>query len=181
MNTTLDLVTILGNISHSLYPLQRLITGGAYLLGVLFFITAVMKFLKVADRRTQSPSQEKMYSPMMYLLFGAILLYLPSALNLAANTAFGVGNVLTYTTYNPTNIYSSMGLFIRTAGILWFVRGCVLVAQSSEPGAKHGPKGLVFIIAGILSMNFDNTVGMLNTIMVNIAAWSVALKNSQGF
>ncbi|MGC1181927.1 DUF308 domain-containing protein [Legionella sp.] len=172
--TTTDLVTILGNISQSLYPLQRLISGGAYLLGILFFITAITKLLKIADRRTQSPSQEKMFTPMMYLLFGALLVYLPSALNVVANTAFGVGNVLTYASYNPTNIYSSMGLLIRTAGLLWFVRGCVLVTHASEPGKQQGPKGLIFILAGILSMNFDNTVSMLNSIVSNITA----LKNS---
>ena len=179
--TTIDLVSILGNISQSLYPLQRLITGGAYILGILFFITAIGKLRKIADHRAQSSSQEKMFTPMMYLLFGAILIYLPSALNVMANTAFGVGNVLTYTEYSPTNIYSTMGLLIRTAGILWFVRGCVLVAQASEPGAQHGPKGLVFIIAGILSMNFDNTVSILNNMMAYITHVTVTIKESQGF
>ncbi len=179
--TMLDLVTILGNISQSLYPLQRLITGGAYLLGILFFITAISKLLKIGDRRAQSPSREKMFGPMMYLLIGAILLYLPTALNIAANTAFGVGNVLTYSSYDPTNIYSSMGLLIRTAGVLWFVRGCVLVAQASEPGAQHGPKGLAFIFAGILSMNFDNTISALNTVMSDLTTWSLAIKSSQGY
>ena len=180
MNTP-DLITILGNISQSLAPVQHLITGGAYILGVLFFMTAMNKFLKIGDHRAQSSSREKMFSPVMYLLFGAILLYLPSALNVAANTAFGVGNVLTYTNYNPNNVYSSMGLVIRTAGVLWFVRGCVLVAHASEPGTQHGPKGFAFIIAGILSMNFDNTIAILNYIMGNIAAWTIALKNSQGY
>jgi uncharacterized membrane protein HdeD (DUF308 family) len=179
--TTIDLVSILGNISQSLYPIQHLISGGAYLLGILFFITSIMKFMKIGNHRAQGSSQEKMYSPIIYMVIGAILLYLPSALNLAANTAFGVGNVLTYTNYNPTNIYSSMGLLIRTAGVLWFVRGCVLVAQASEPGTQHGPKGLVFIIAGILSMNFDNTVSILNNLMGDIATLTVAIKNSQGF
>jgi hypothetical protein len=179
--TTIDLVTIIGNISQSLYPVQRLITGGAYLLGILFFITAIMKFMKIGDHRAQSSSREKMYTPVMYLLFGAILLYLPSALDVAANTAFGVGNVLTYTSYNPYNIYSSMGVLIRTAGILWFVRGCVLVAHSSEPGTQQGPKGLLFIFAGILSMNFDNTIAMLNSVMSNFISWTLAFKSSQGF
>lgn len=137
--------------------------------------------MKIGDRKTQSPSQEKMFTPLMYLFFGSILLYLPSALHVMANTAFGVGNVLTYTSYNPTNIYSSMGLLIRTAGILWFVRGCVLVTHSSEPGTQHGPKGLLFIMAGILSMNFDNTIAMLNTLMGNLAHWTVAIKSSQGY
>lgn len=180
MNTP-DLVTIIGNLSRSLYPIQHLITGGAYILGILFFMTAIAKLRKIGDYRAQSSSHEKMYGPMMYLLFGAVLLYLPSALTVMANTTFGVGNVLTYTSYNPANIFSSMGLLIKTAGILWFVRGCVLFAQSSEPGKQHGSKGFIFIGAGILAMNFENTIAMLNYVMGNIATWTMAVKSSQGY
>lgn len=178
---SIDLITILGNLSQSLYPIQHLITGGAYLLGILFFFTAISKFRKIADYRAQSPSHEKMYTPMMYAVFGAILLYLPSAMSTVANTAFGVGNVLTYTDYNSKNIYSIMGLFIRTAGILWFVRGCVLVAHSGEPGTQEGPKGLVFIISGILAMNFDNTISMLNSALNYLIHVTLTVKSKAGF
>ncbi|STY30486.1 protein IcmC (DotV)-like protein [Legionella wadsworthii] len=180
MNTP-DLIAILGNLSRSLDPVQHLITGAAYLLGILFFWTAISKFRKIGDHRAQSSSQEKMYSPLMYLFIGAALLYLPTALGVMANTFYGVGNVLSYSSYNPTNIYSSMGLVVQTAGILWFVRGSVLVAQSSQPGTQHGPKGLVFIIAGVLAMNFDNTIAMLNYVMGNVANWTMAIKTSQGY
>lgn len=177
-----DLIFILGNISQSLYPVQRLITGFAYLLGILFFINAITHLRKIADHRAQSSSHEKMYTPMMYILIGAVLLYLPSAINIMANTAFGTGNILSYAQNNPTNIYSSMGLLIRTAGLLWFIRGCVLVVHAGQPGTKkEGPKGLLFIIAGILSMNFDNTVAMLNTTMTYVANVTISLKNSQGY
>lgn len=179
--TTLDLVTIIGNISRSLYPVQHLITGAAYLLGIIFFLTAISKLRKIADTRAQSPSNEKMFGPMMYLLFGALLLYLPSALDVMANTTFGVGNILNYSSYNPANIYSSMGLLVQTAGLLWFVRGCVLVAQASQPGTQHGPKGLVFIGAGILAMNFDNTIAMTNYVLGGLIHWTMAFKSSQGF
>ncbi len=176
-----DLVTLLGNLSQSLFPVQRLITGAAYLLGILFFIKAITILKKIGDHRTQSHSQEKMYTPMMYFLFGAALLFLPTALSVMANTAFGTGNVLTYSNYNRTNIYSAMGLVIRTAGLLWFVRGCVLVAHSSEPGGKEGMKGLLFVIAGIFAMNFDNTVSMINSIVAGLLKMTLSFKSSQGF
>lgn len=177
-----DLVTMLGNLSQSLFPLQRLITGGAYLLGILFFIKAIAVLRKIADHKAQSQSQEKMYTPMMYILMGSGLLFLPSAISMMANTTFGSGNVLTYGNYNRTNIYSTMGLLIRTAGLLWFVRGCVLIAHSSEPsGAKEGMKGLLFLIAGIFSMNFDNTISMINSIISWLVKVTLAVKSSQGF
>ena len=74
-----------------------------------------------------------------------------------------------------------MGLLIRTAGILWFVRGCVLVAHASEPGTQEGPKGLAFICAGVLAMNFDNTISVLNYILNSVMTWTQAIKNSQGY
>lgn len=180
MNGT-DLITILGNISQSLYPVQHLITGSAYLLGILFFITAIAKLKKIGDHRAQSSSQEKMFTPMMYILFGAILVYLPSALSTMANTAFGVGNVLTYTKPSTPNIYNSIGLLVRTAGVLWFVRGCVLVTHASEPGTQEGPKGLIFICAGVLAMNFDNTIALVNYILSYLISWTLAVKSSQGY
>jgi hypothetical protein len=173
-----DLVTMIGNLSHSLYPVQHLITGGAYILGLLFCITAVTKLKKIGDYRAQHSSSEKMYAPMMYLLIGSALLYLPSALTALANTAFGVGNVLTYSNYNPANIFSSMGLLIQTAGVLWFVRGCVLVVQASAPGTQQGPKGLVFICAGVLAMNFDNSIAVLNYTVNSLISWTMTIKTS---
>lgn len=179
--TTTDLVTMIGNLSRSLYPVQKFISGGAYLLGILFFITALAKLKKIGDKRAQSSSSEKMFAPMMYMLMGAFLLYLPSIFHVMANTAFGVGNVISYTSYNPTNIYSSMGLLIRTAGIIWFVRGCVLVAHASEPGTQEGPKGLVFILAGILAMNFYNSIAAVNYIVSSLINWTMTFKASQGY
>ncbi|RUR08569.1 type IV secretion protein IcmC [Legionella sp. km772] len=172
-----DFVTMLGNVSQSLFPVQHLITGGAYLLGIIFFMSALRRFKAFGERS----SQESSFVPLMYLMFGAALVYLPSAMSSLANTAFGVGNILTYTNYNQTSIYSVMGIIVRVAGLIWFVRGSVLVAHSSQPGMQEGPKGLLFIAAGVLSLNFDNTISMINTLVTNIVSWSINFKISQGY
>lgn len=177
-----DFITILGNLSQSLYPVQKLITGGAYLLGILFFVNAIGKLRKIADHRAQSSSNEKMLPAMFNLFMGAALIYLPSALDVMANTAFGVNNVLTYTsTANSKTVTSIMGVMIRTAGILWFIRGCVLVVHSSAPGNEDGAKGLAFIGAGILAMNFDNTIAMVNSLLDHIVTLTLHIKNTQGY
>lgn len=56
---TIDLITILGNISQSLYPVQKLITGGAYILGVLFFLTAIGKLKKMGIIGLNPPHRKK--------------------------------------------------------------------------------------------------------------------------
>lgn len=172
-----DFITMLGNISQALFPVQYLITGGSYLLGLIFFMSALRRFKAVG----QQGSHESGFVPMMYLVFGAALFYLPSTISVLANTAFGAGNVLTYTQYNKASLYSVIGIFIRVAGLIWFVRGSVLLAHASEPGVQEGPKGLLFLVAGVLSLNFDSTIAMINTIVTAIVSWSINFKISHGY
>lgn len=174
-------MTFLGNISQSLYPVQRLITGVAYLLGIIFFITAIEKFKKLAESHGRGGSHESAVSPIAYLLAGAALLYLPSTLHTVANTAFGVGNVLTYPTAQKANVYQTVGLFIRTAGIVWFIRGAVLMAHASQPGEQHGVKGFWFLIAGVFAINFDNTVAVLNNSLNWFINVTMTFKAHQGY
>lgn len=168
---------MLGNISQSLFPVQHLISGGAYLIGIVFFIVALQKLKKIGDARVSGGSSEKMFVPIAYLLAGAALVFLPTAISALSATAFGEGNILQYSNYNRFNIYSSMGVIIRTAGLIWFVRGAVLLAHASQPGVQEGPKGLLFLIAGILAINFDNTVAMFNTILHYLTTMTLSIQN----
>ncbi|MFI4919524.1 MAG: type IV secretion protein IcmC [Legionellales bacterium] len=178
MNT--DLVTILSNLSQSLGPVQHLITGGAYLMGLFFVFSALTKFYKMAS--SGHSSQEKLMSPILYLVIGAALVFLPTALQVANNTVFGVGNVLSYTpTTGTTSIYASMSPLIHTAGILWFVRGCSLIVHAGDAGEHHGPKGLAFLCAGIFAMNFEATVSSLNSSLSYFVSATMSFKSSVGF
>lgn len=178
MNST-DLVTMLGNLSRSLFSVQYLISGFAYVMGVIFLITAIIKLKAVAG--SGGHSQEKIFVPIAFFLGGAALIFLPSMVTILSNTAFGVGNILQYTNYNPYDIRNSMGIIIQTAGLIWFVRGCVLLVNSSGSGAQDGPKGLAFLFAGVLAMNFENTGAFLAYVMKWLQSLTLTLKNSQGY
>ncbi len=158
-----DFVNILGNIAHSLASVQKLISGLGYLLGILFIIQGIMKLKEVGESKG---SQEGMFGALTYLIIGSVLLFLPSAVTVLSNTAFGVGNILQYSSSDPYDVYGSIGILIQTAGLLWFVRGCVLLIHSGDSGAEtEGAKGLTFIVAGILAMNFAETYSILNYTM----------------
>lgn len=178
MNST-DLVVMLGNLSRSMFSLQQLLSGLAYVLGLIFFYMAITKLKKMAA--SGSHSQEKIFVPMAYLLGAAALVFLPSSVHTLANTAFGTGNILAYASYSPYNIKASMTLIIQTAGVIWFIRGCVLLMSASQPGVKHGPKGLAFLFAGILSINFQSTISMLTGFMEQLSALTMTIKSSQGY
>ncbi len=173
---SLDIVSIIGNLSHSLTPVQFLLSGLSYTLGMLFFMIALVKLKKQAGSHS-----EKLLPPLTYLFGGAALIYLPSAVHILANTTFGMGNILQYSPPAPYDFYKALGLLIQTAGLIWFIRGCVLLIHSSDPQAKHGSKGLVFLFAGILAMNFQNTGQMLNSMMDKLESFTLTVKASQGY
>ena len=163
---------MIGHLSQSAFSVQHLVAGLGYVLGLLFFIIALHKLHKIGSSPAGSAS-ESLFIPIAYLVGGSGLLFLPSLYGVLSNTLFGTGNILEYGKYNPYNIFNAMSVIIRTAGIIWFVRGCVLLTQASEPGVQHGPKGLMFLTAGIFSMNFETTLSMINWIIQQILAYTL--------
>lgn len=175
--SNIDLVAMIGNLGRSLSSVQELVSAGGYILGVVFVFAGISKCKELAESQQGGGGQGKLFTAVTYFLMGAALLYLPSMLQTLSNTLFGGGNVLQYTQkFNPYDIYSSMRLLIQTSGVIWFVRGCVLLAGASEPGEQHGPKGLTFVFAGILAMNFESTIEGLNYILNSLMqfTWSPA-------
>ena len=156
-----DFVIILGNISQSMASFQLLITGFGYLLGILFIIKSILQLKAMGDTHSKS----KKFVAFSYFVVGALLLFLPSTITVLANTTYGSGSIIEYSSFNQFDVLNSMQTVIKTAGVLWFVRGCVLLTHGSEPESKFGTKGITFIAAGILAMNFQSTIGILNYIM----------------
>ncbi len=158
--STIDLTTILGNISQSFIPLESLAIGLGYMLGVGFVIAGLYKLTKVHGR-----SREKASGPIVCILGGAALIYMPSTMQVLTSTFFGTSSILQYTTYQGYSVYDSIRIVMQAMGIIWFVRGATLLVHAAEPGKQHGMKGLLFVCAGIFSVNFDYTVSTINLIV----------------
>src|SRR3990167_794337 len=164
---TNNLVQIIISLSHSLGPILHLISGMAYILGILFVMMGISKFY-ASSGAPRGRGGENAFVPMAYVVGGVVLLYTPSTFQSLSATVFGAESPLQYASLNPVNIVSAIILLIQTAGLVWFVRGCVLLIVSSQPGVQEGPKGMVFIIAGILAMNFETTAAVLSTLLTSL-------------
>ncbi|NCT56156.1 MAG: type IV secretion protein IcmC [Legionella sp.] len=174
----IDYIDILKNLRESLAPIQMMLTGLAYVLGFALMLIAFTKFRKIANAGHQSSSQEKLFVPVTYMGIGVGLIFLPSSFSVLANTFFGAANVLAYSAPNDYTELSIMTFFIQTAGVLWFIRGSILLAHASEPGVQHGSKGLTFIFAGILAMNFEATFEALNAMLDYFFSVMASVKDS---
>lgn len=155
-----------------------MLSGFGYLTGIFFVFVSLLKFRKIASGSPQSPSQEKILIPLTYMGIGAGLIFMSSLVSVLANTLFGSANVLAYTSNNDATVMSVMTFLIQTAGVLWFVRGSVLLVHASEPGVKEGSKGLTFIFAGVFAINFETTFEMLNALFTYLFSVMNTLKNN---
>lgn len=85
--TTLTVGSMASNITNSFTSLAKLVTGGSYVVGLAFAVTAIMKFKQHKDNPTQIP----IGTPVALVFIAAALLFLPSILNVAGATMFGSG------------------------------------------------------------------------------------------
>lgn len=168
--------SILTNIGHSLIPVERLITGGAYLIGCAFLFKAIYSLKIYGESRTMMSNSASVKEPVIYLIVGAMLIYFPSAVSSIMASSFGYENVLQYAPVNSKNqaldsIFGSgsavgapLCLFIQVIGLVAFVRGWVLVARSASQGQPPGGtgKGLMHVFGGILAINIVGTINMIN-------------------
>lgn len=138
---------ILANIANQLEPVQRLITGGAYLIGCAFIFKAIYSLKVYGEARTMMSSNTSIKEPVMYLMVGALLIYFPSLVSSVLQTTFGYSNPLAYSGGVSSGSDTISALFgsgslvgrplvmiIRVIGLIAFVRGWVLIARSASQG-----------------------------------------------
>lgn len=77
--------TLAKNVIGSLDPLTKLLTAGAYVGGVTFFIVAVFQF----KQHKENPQQVPLSKPMMILAMSSALIFLPSFIGSVSTTIFG--------------------------------------------------------------------------------------------
>ena len=178
--SVLDWITsqadILNNIANNLGPVQRLITGGSYVLGIVFAFKAISTLKEYGEQRTMMSSSKNVKEPLIYFVVASVLLYFPSALDVALMTTFDSSTILQYAPIESNNqtinvlfgAGSSVGkpltLIIQTVGLAAFVRGWLLIARGASGGQQQGGmgKGLVHVLGGIMAINIVQTVTIIN-------------------
>ncbi len=167
---------ILTNIGNSLAPIQRLITGGAYLIGCAFIFKAIYSLKIYGEARTMMSNSASVKEPIVYLIVGAMLIYFPTGFAILMQTTFGYQNILQYAPVNSGNaaldtlfgsgsvVGKPLAMLIQVIGLIAFVRGWVLIARSASQGQPPGGtgKGLIHVFGGILAINIVGTLNMIN-------------------
>lgn len=77
--------TLAENITQSFESITKLLTAGAYVGGITFFIVAIFQFKQYKE----NPSQVPLSKPMMILAMSSALIFLPEFVNSVSVTIFG--------------------------------------------------------------------------------------------
>jgi intracellular multiplication protein IcmC len=174
-NAITNNVNILTNIANTMAPVQQLVSGAAYLIGMSFAFKAIYSLKVYGEARTMMSNSASLKDPLIHLIVAGILIYLPSGFQMMLNTTFGPNSsLLSYSGAGNQTLSSMFGqnssaglaltLIIRTIGLIAFVRGWVLIAKSASQGQPPGGtgKGLTHVFGGILAMNCIGTLDIIN-------------------
>lgn len=171
------LINIFANLGPSLLSIQKLLTAGAYIIGISFIIRGVMALKQLAEHKNSMGQQHSMKEPMFYILSGAMLLYFPTGLKIFLTTTFGSEQILSYDSLNLSstffsnvkNLSENMLLFVQLIGLIAFIRGWIIIAKSSsQGGGQHGSfgKGLMHVFGGVLGINIVQTLNVISNTLI---------------
>lgn len=83
--TNVTLGTMASSITSSFKSITRMVTGGCYIAGLAFSVTAILQFKQHKD----NPTQVTIGKPIALVFIAAALLFMPSILSVAGYTMFG--------------------------------------------------------------------------------------------
>ena len=167
---------ILNNIANNLEPVQRLLTGASFLIGMSLAFKAIYTLKVYGEARTMMASNSSLKEPVTYFIVAGVFLYFPTAFEIMLNTTFGYSSVLAYAPVNSRNntintlfgsdspVGWSLSVIIKTIGLGAFIRGWVLIARSAAQGQPPGGtgKGFMHVVGGIMAMNIIGTLEIIN-------------------
>ena len=174
---------ILTNIANNLLPVEKLLTGAAYLMGLSLAFKAIYSLKTYGESRTMMSSNTSIKEPLTYFFVSSVFIYFPTALEIFMNTTFGRATPLEYAPINSGNgtldtlfgpdsvVGKPLALIIQVIGLVAFIRGWVLIARSASSGQPPGGtgKGMVHVFGGILAMNIVQTLNIINNTLYGIS------------
>lgn len=172
-----DQANVLQNIASTLAPVQRMLTGLMYVMGIAFSFKAIYSLKVYGEARTMMSNNASMKEPLTYLLVAGIFIYFPSALEVMISTSFGGdGSVWAYAAISSKNsafdtlfgqgsvVGKPLVLIIQVVGLIAFARGMVLIARGAGTGSQPGStgKGFMHVAGGVLAINIVQTLTVIN-------------------
>lgn len=153
---SIDVYTMLQNIQAQLGPLNKLVSGFAYVSGYALIIKALYKLKSFGDMRSMAAHAE-VHGAMIELVIGAALIYAPSVVQILNTTLSGSDAPLQYTTTNNSfgEMAATIVAIVQFIGVVAVIRGLFIfhkLGSGQHQQATFG-KGLAHLLGGTLAFN----------------------------
>lgn len=171
-----SLQAALENLGEAVGLIKALVGGVAFICGIALVIKGIMAFKIYANQTFGSAQRGEMSGPIVYIFVGAVLVYLPSASDVALFTIFqktevgSEADMLAYLVPGAEEKWKEIALllvkYMMLVGFIAFVRGWLILSKMGAAGGQPGMlgKGLTHIIGGAILMNIpDFMMLMANT------------------
>lgn len=160
--------TMLTNISTQIPTLMRLVTAIAYVMGMFLIIRGIVRLKHMGEMRTMMSHEHSLTAPLAFITVGALLLYLPTTVNVGLSTFWTDPNPYGYMgqTDQWSQFFNVCFTVIQFIGAIAIIRGLVSLSHVGGQGHQGGLKtGLTQIIGGIFCVNIYQFVQViLNTL-----------------
>lgn len=163
---------MLVNIARQVPSLMRLVTAFAYVFGMYLIIHGVIRMRHLGEMRTMMSHEHNAVGPIVMLVTGGMLLYLPSAVQVGLSTFWTDPNPYGYVQEKDqwADFIGVCFTIVQLIGTIAFIRGLIILSHIGRMGGgQQGAmaKGLTHIIGGILCINIyefvqviTNTLGL---------------------
>lgn len=158
-NSTYDAITMLVNLSNSFPALWLMITALSWVIGLVLVMRGVLYLKVYGELRTMTSTQSSLKIPVVFISVGCVFLFLPTAFQTMAMTAFGTSSPIGWSSVNSSinpTVLRAVGGFVQLLGLVSFIRGwMMLVANAQSPGGGHGSfgKAMTHIAGGFFLLN----------------------------
>lgn len=178
--TSKDFSTVLKNIRGLIGPFMILILLICYIAGLGLIAKGLLMLKALAMPLTQMSRQGELGGPLVYIVVGSILVYMPVMTDISSSTLLGgastifSGNSVDLTAmgtaadellsygnsqgYNAQwlDFFNTLVLLIQFVGFLAFTRGWFIISKAGQPGVQPGviSRGIIHIVAGTIAINF---------------------------
>ena len=162
------------NIADQIPSLMRFVAALAYVMGMYFIFFAILKLKQYGEMRTMMASQHSLKGPIIYLIVGALLIYLPSSIQMGTSTFWAHSSPYEYVGAESdqwASLLKACILVVQLFGTIAFIRGLVLLSHMGGHGGQPGMfgKAMTHVIGGIFCINIYAFVQMvLATLGLNI-------------
>jgi len=158
---------------HDQLPiLWRLVTGGTFVMGMFFALKSIYGFKEYGEMRVMMSAQTDVRQPLGYLFIAVGLMWAPYFASQMLDTVFLVKAPAPFIYHAKTQITKEfkegvqiLGDIFELIGFIGFIRGWLLLAQSSQRNSQPGTfrKGLVYMVGGICAMNIFGTWNLIRS------------------